>query len=261
MSTPAHEPAKKRQVSIYGSCVSRDTFEFFDKPEFALKKYVARQSLISAYGAAVRDVDGLDLTVLTSRFQRRMLEDDARSSLPTDLKAMASATDLLLWDITDERLGVYEIKPGTYLTRTVELMQSGLDAKVARSARLIPFGTDEHFELWCNEGLEPFLRDLNRVGILPRTRLLAVPWATADDAGRPSPSSFGMSASEANSYMSRYAAQVKGRVVAITPDSVCAVASSTHRWGVAPFHYVDALYTDLVDQLSAPLTSTHDGAP
>lgn len=251
MSSPTAGAGGRIHVAIFGSCVSRDVFEFVSKDRFTLQKYVARQSLISAYGSPAADVRGLTPDVFSSKFQRRMFEDDVRSSLPAELGSIARNSNLLLWDITDERLGVYEFEPGKYITRTVELVQSGLEDLVRAQARLIPFGSDEHFQLWRDEGLAPFVRDLERIDMLSRTRLIVAPWAVVDDGGNATPASFGVTASEANAHLAKYVSQVEGKVRTLVPEDSDPPASATHRWGAAPFHYADSVYLDLAAKIES----------
>ena len=54
----------KTRVFIYGSCVSRDTFEYLDPDQFEIVQYVARQSALSAYTRPVTLVDPPTLELL-----------------------------------------------------------------------------------------------------------------------------------------------------------------------------------------------------
>src|SRR5690606_3435896 len=101
--------------------VSRDTFELLDTSRYSLLAYVARQSLISALGPATPLA--VPLAEL-SPFQRRMVEGDIGSDLRSRLAAAARNTDLLLWDLTDERLGIYRMPDGGFVTRTPDVIGS-----------------------------------------------------------------------------------------------------------------------------------------
>jgi hypothetical protein len=50
LSAPVARASRPMRVLVVGSCVSRDTFEFLRPDCFTLQGYVARQSLISAFG-------------------------------------------------------------------------------------------------------------------------------------------------------------------------------------------------------------------
>src|SRR5699024_11175643 len=88
---------------IYGSCVTRDTFEFLGD-DFLLKSYVARQSVISA-GTQTSDTLPM-LDPIASAFQKRMVEGDLKGNLYETLDTQASQADLLVIDLIDERGGV-----------------------------------------------------------------------------------------------------------------------------------------------------------
>ncbi|WP_136518566.1 DUF6270 domain-containing protein [Cellulomonas telluris] len=241
-----------RRVFVYGSCVSRDTFEHASPSgRYVLSRYVARQSLISAYaGAAV--VPCTD--ALSSPFQRRMVEGDAEGDLPSLLEAHAAEIDLLVWDLTDERLGVLIWPDGRVATRSVELVASGIE-KLLEGQRHVPFGTDEHFALWCR-ALGRFRDTLRDLDLLGRTVLLAVPWAEVSDDGTAVARSFGVGPAEGNAAFQRYHAAARDagiRVAAPAHEDVLAAAG--HRWGPAPFHYTGRTYdaiATLLDDVAPP---------
>src|SRR5690625_4557605 len=107
---------------LYGSCVSRDMFEFLPE-QFTLVEYVARQSMISTISPPVplpRE------PALKSDFQRRMVRGDFASALGSSLHDRATEIDILVLDLIDERLGVIPVSGCRYLTRSQELLDSGL---------------------------------------------------------------------------------------------------------------------------------------
>jgi len=225
---------------IYGSCVSRDTFEFMDQSRFQLARYVARQSLASAYSPARHPAS--DLSGLGSPFQRRMLEWDERSALPALLREDGGSIDLLVWDIVDERLGYFEFADGSIITNSVERIEFRGSLWEQSGARYVPFGSDEHFETFSRT-LDRFVVDLSQLGLLDRVAFISLPWANLDDQNNDTPPSFGMSSHRANSLMERYIRAVRRRLPRHPIGSnISAVAGSSHTWGVAPFHYTDETY-------------------
>lgn len=120
------------RVMIYGSCVARDTVEAA-AGSVELVRYVARQSLISVGSDASAHLPtelGLD-----SPFQARMVTADFLGSLGADLTEVGKDVDRLLWDLADERHGVYRFRDGTIATRSVETMRSEalLEAEIGRA--------------------------------------------------------------------------------------------------------------------------------
>lgn len=236
------EATAPTRVFIYGSCVSRDSLEHAGPERYTVTRYVARQSLVSAYGGSARVEPG---GTITSPFQRRMVEGDAEGNLLAVLRAHVESTDLLLWDLTDERLGVLVAPDGAILTRSVDLISADIAPRLD-GWRHVPFGSDEHFTVWA-AALDQFCADLRLLGLLNRTVLLAVPWAASTDDGGPVPRSFGVSSGEANALLERYyrAAETHGVRVERVPEDL-AVAGADHRWGRAPFHYAHRTYDAIV---------------
>lgn len=240
------------RITVYGSCVSRDSASVLESRGWSVERYIARQSLISA-GNSV-NVSRLDLSGLASAFVRRSFLSDAAGDLEAQLSEAASRTDILLWDLTDERLGVIEVTPGCFLTRSTEGMTAGLYKQI--EGRLLTLGTDEHLDLW-DQALSRFRVLLEHCGLLDRTVLLNAPWALRTVAGEPTVPSWGLTAQEANWIMHRYVKAAQQRVPASivrVPDTLI-VADDSHRWGAASFHYVADLYSWVSDHLEYAIAS------
>ena len=181
------------RITVYGSCVARDAAREMEQRGWSVERYIARQSLISAGRPA--DVGDLDLSLLRSSFARRSFLSDMVGNLEAQLTAVASYTDLLLWDLTDERLGVLETAPGTFLTRSTEALTAGLYEGLP--ARFLELGTAEHLHLW-RPALLRFHSLLERLDLASRTILINVPWATRTTSGMSTVPSWGQTAMEAN---------------------------------------------------------------
>jgi len=250
------KPAPTR-VFIYGSCVSRDTFEYLPD-SFELSYYVARQSLISV--GAPADPMLLDGARLESPFQQRMLEEDVRGSVFEWLEhPRKPEPDVLLWDLTDERRGVYLVGDGA-VTVSDEAQAAGVLSRLRERGRHVPFGSGEHLALWT-AALHGFL---DRLADTPVRHLilLAPAWAERTVAGDPTPPSAGMSAVDALAALAPYYAAVErtGRVEVVTVDDV--LADDSHRWGAAPFHYAPDVYARLSDAIvRATRYATSGGGP
>jgi hypothetical protein len=238
----------KTRVFIYGSCVSRDTFEHLDPEHFELVEYVARQSVLSAY---TKPVELMAPPTLKSRFQQRMITGDFSSSLRSLLATHSSATDFVLVDLTDERLGAYMLPDGSFVTRSVELIESGGEQYLPQGTKHIAFGTQQHFDYWTTA--------MEYIGEQMRTRmpqativLLDIPWAEWSETGSQTPGSFGMQAPDANPVFQSYArmaAQALGaHVISMEPSEV--LSSPHHPWGDAPFHYAEKVYLEIVRRLT-----------
>lgn len=238
------------QVFIYGSCVSRDTFEFLRPQGHGLVDYVARQSLISAFAPADPEVIGP--VAAESTFQRRMMQNDWRGTLADTLAATAGRTDVLLWDLCDERLGVRALDAGGYLTRSVDLVSTGVDARLDAVSRTIDLGTPEHEQLW-SEALVRWRAVLDAAGLVDRVVLLAPPWAASAVDGTPSPTSFGRTPEAANHLFTPYHRSIVNLFdcPVVTIDGGEARSDQGHRWGFAPFHYSVDSYVSMADDIAA----------
>lgn len=240
-----HDDSKTHAV-IYGSCVSRDTFEFLDPGAFHLDRYIARQSLISAY-AEPTILESSDIESLTSEFQKRTVRDDFRGSLHEDMQTFGTGADLLIWDLTDERYGVWDLGGGQFVTRSVELISSGIDSRLKARATLVPFGSSRHFSMW-NDALQKFYATLASAGLVDKTVLLAPRWATKDENGSAVRSALGPGSRYANKILSKYSRCVSS-TKPVTTGRLETRANSLHKWGAAPYHYSDHIYSRLSQEI------------
>jgi len=240
----------KNRVFIYGSCVSRDMFEYLDPDQFELVQYVARQSALSAY---TRPVTLVEPPAADSTFQQRMLAGDFASSLQTLIPQAATTTDLVLVDLTDERLGAYVLPDGSVVTRSLELIQSGAENALPVGSQHLAFGTDKHFQYW-SQGIAA-VGELIRYH-MPRAAviLLDIPWAEKSESGERTPDSFGTAPAEANAALRVYtkvaADSLNAQTITIEHSDV--TSNPHHRWGEAPFHYSDRVYQLVADRLNGP---------
>ena len=274
-------------VGIFGSCVSRDTCEYW--AECDPRVYVARQSSISRLNP-MRDHAPAS-TALESEFQRKSYRGDTRADAVKRLKE--DDLNLILIDLVDERRGVWADQEGRFLTNSIEAFKLGVDA-IARQKnyRFIEFGSDEHFDLW-KRGFALNMADLKAVDA--PTVLMDVAWAdTFDDerwsshnrrkAGRlartfkrnwsnartgmvsgraiwsvtndlfdstlPDVDARHQRVAEANDSFARYfefASTFTDSVIRRGAEDVR--SARDHKWGVAPYHYDAQTYESLVDEL------------
>lgn len=227
---------------VYGSCVSRDLVEYGLGGRRSVAYYSARQSVISAFSRPAPSEVVPPHDAPLSPFQRRMVEDDLRSALPDRMRTAAeSGVQHLLWDLVDERLGVYILADGSVVTRSIDLIACGLDDALRAEARQVEFGSTEHLRIWRDAVVG--MRDLTtELGIT--VVALDIPWAERDSRGALTPTSFGRRASEANHLLRPYHDHLRDTGWCLTAHvrEDESVAAADHRWGAAPFHYADTTY-------------------
>lgn len=235
---------------IYGSCVTRDSVEYWEDYGLELVGYNARQSLISAYSEV--NAERFDISGVRPGFTRRMVRGDVEGSLPARVRETATSWDHIIWDITDERNGVLQVPGGGYVTR-LQAYRSACTGPEELGPRIL-FGEDAHFKLWC-DAADRFLATLEAVG--KRTALVvnAVPWADHYENGDPTSQLDRPSSKRFNSKAERYYEYLARSGVSIArPDSSKVIASTTHQWGPEPYHFTESTYRACLDSITPKLT-------
>lgn len=246
---------------IYGSCVSRDAYAQ-PQPGIDLLGYVARQSLISAFLG--EPAQGVDTSILTSAFQRRMVEGDLLGDLGSKIGALREDIDVIMWDIIDERMGVIHAEPDCYITPLEEFHRLG--ETNLRVKKRIRFGTDEHFDLFT-QAAAIFGERLDGMDLMDSVVVLSTPQTSVLDQGQPDlpddkSQSLSVQAAEWNSKASRYYDILEWlgfRVVRLADSD--ATIDGRHQWGVAPFHYSEATYAVMRDIISTRIHELGERSP
>ncbi|MEV7618608.1 DUF6270 domain-containing protein [Microbacterium sp. NPDC089321] len=234
-----------QRVFIYGSCVTRDGVELWPDYGMELAGYVARQSLISAT-APSRSKD-FDTSTISSPFQRRMAEGDIRGNAVAKLTSNSDDLDLIIWDLTDERLGVYRVPSGGYVSRVVDYT-TGIYRGQAALNTPIRIGTAEHRTLW-EQALVEFLASLESSGTRDRLILNAIPWALRDEEGA-STKTAANDPEAFNAVLAEYSAIAERHGVRVArPDVRRILSAREHQWGAAPFHYTQDSYRASLDAI------------
>lgn len=227
------------RVFIHGGCVSRDSVEFAEPETYRLIRYIARHSLLSAGSDAAANIPALEIP---SNFQRRMAEFDVRGNLIGELRRIRHC-DIVLWDLVVERSGVYEFADGSVVTNSAELRKANQHQQFFKSARHIPFGSDEHFARWAGSAAM-YSNIVQELGLQDRFLVLAPDWAEKDLNGKDTGRTAGLSAADFNGLYERYYQRLEtlGFNVLRIHDTI---ADPDHKWGSAPFHYEKGLYTQI----------------
>ncbi|MGK8436046.1 DUF6270 domain-containing protein [Ectopseudomonas hydrolytica] len=238
------------EVLIFGSCVSRDIFNFDSAGNFNLVDYYARQSLGSLVGQPYSN-DAV-LQRISSAFRRRMVARDfAKSILQAD-SAIARA-DVILLDLIDERFDLLLLPTGHVLTYSAELAESKfLDEPEGNGYRRLKPGSEERRAYWL-EGMERFFSWLQANGKRPAVLVNKVYWSSRIEPEGTAEFAVSQEAiGKANAELDWMYAQLRrwlaaDQFMSFAPDSL--VADADHRWGVAPFHYVPTYYRAASDQI------------
>jgi hypothetical protein len=237
----------RKDVFIVGSCVTRDAFELAGHG-YSIADYVARSSfacsmLSEAFPVSIEALDTAG--AVESNWQRRMVEIDLSRGLAGRLRAMQAPSDtLLVVDFIDERFHLYSLN-GALATGSVELQRTRIEDNFPGVTK-IRSGTDEHFALW-QTGFHRFVTEARSLGIEPIVN--RVHWASRSSDGTPfrEPAEY---IAAADAYLERlYGVADALGVPSIDYGGTAFVATSSHKWGLAPFHYTEEVYARFLDQL------------
>jgi len=236
------------RLLIFGSCVSRDILNYPQaKTQLALVDYYARSS-IASLGARPIEIPST-VQSISSKFQRKMVERDIRKDFLNDLAGLQF--DVLLIDLIDERFNLYIEPGGRVCTLSSELLGSGFPTDSNIGYR-VNSGSEEFWQLW-EAGWLILVNKLRCLGVLDRLRVNQVFWSSRTENGD----------NFEPHYPSRYIdttnqflARMYQRISADIPpgqflrfDHRLMAGSITHKWGISPFHYVDAYYHAAIQQL------------
>ncbi len=235
-------------IAIFGSCVSRDAVGL-DPERVVPAHYTARQSWVSAASPAAW---APPIDRLTSPFQRRMLRDDFRSSLFSQIAEHAPSADLVLFDIVDERLGVIEYFPRRFVTLSAELSSSGyLTGDRLLRRRRLHLGDEAHLQKF-GEAAEQVKHALLAAEAWHKTLLIRAPYAARSAEGDPLVGDYGDSPSTWDQRYSGYYELLEGLgFPMIAPPEELLFSTRTHRWGPHPIHYQESASRALVDRMVA----------
>lgn len=224
---------------IWGSCVTRDIFS-----ELNLDRYVgdyrARTSLHSFFDNPINSDRIPDLDIITSSFQRRMVEADFRKE-----NINLENCDYLIIDFIDERFNIVNFE-NSKITLSNEL--SKVIDQIGDVEMSFKRGSDEDFRHWrlsCQKFSKYF------TGI--KTILHSSRFATHKSSNE------GLKENDKknlilnmNHLLTRYEEIFIEEVSPIwimKVDNHKVVSNIQHKWGVAPFHYILPYYREAFDKL------------
>lgn len=224
--------ADEAQIFIVGSCVSRNIFEF-DTAGCLIKGYVARTSFATIEMDPVTDPQvRAAANNLTSAFQRKMLLNDLDKS--TLKQVSATPARFVLVDFVEERFKL--VRAGDSLfSLTGELEKGGF---AVGDREVVEPGWDEYYAMWL-AGFERFLSTLGKEHeVLLNKAFWANDVVDHPDAHR------SCWVERNNAQLTRLYALVDAcwKLNAIEYPESLVVADPAHKWGVAPYHYSEALY-------------------
>lgn len=233
------------KFAIHGSCVTRDMFEF-DGRDRDLVRYQSQCSLATK-GTAPVTSELPELKTLSERFVGKMIVWDLLKH-PFHLDDV----DCLIVDLIDERFHVYRIG-SSLITKTLRLRESGLCERLELEIPY-PFDSAAHRDRFV-AGCRAFKASL--AGSRAIVAFHDARWATRyardgelvafEEAGK---------IEKANRRLAWLASVFRDLFdpdIVVVPDERFLIADDGHKWGRAPFHYVEGYYHDVWEKLSSGL--------
>lgn len=235
-------------LGIWGSCVTRDTFEIGGPFEGDLA-YHARSSWVSQ--AAVPGEQPVS-TPGGSGFGERMVREDLCKSVLSELAS--KRPELVVIDLIDERFDLVSVG-GAYYSMNDYYERLGLESAMrAASTDVLAFRDDARDEAFA-EAVSHLVPQW--LEALPDTRfVLHLAWYTARSADLAQP--FYASAPTAVAWCNRRLAHhyrclieaFGGQLHVVEADlERHLVADPGHKWGLAHYHYVPEYYERILSQI------------
>ena len=178
-----------------------------------------------------------------------MVKGDIQSSLFQGIKKYATDIDHFLFDILSERLGVYRLSGGTYITNSAELQKSELLESFTPAKTLIRMGSERHFELWM-KSVDSLQQTLQDAQIFNKTSLIKVNWTEQTIQKTTAPPFRNWSAEGANFLYERYYAYLESAGFhIIEPPKTISLSDDNHKWGPSPYHFQSEYYEYITNRL------------
>ncbi|MCI8341772.1 MAG: hypothetical protein HFE62_00945 [Firmicutes bacterium] len=249
---------EKVSVSIFGSCVSRDIFNFDMRNKFRIKTYVARQSVVSALSEPV-PCNANDIN-LSSKFQKKAVYEDFAKE--TFEKFKQDNSDYLVIDFIDERFKLIKYDNNgidSFLTYSASLDESGYIKKpnfVSRKRKLMPWRDyyiddkklSSYMDLFCEKILDIFPSEKI---IINRGKMLNFYKNKSGNIVRFS-LPYLKNNRDVNNLLDYMYDYIEGRFskcyVLDFCDDYC--ADEEHIWGLAPMHYQKEYYERALSEIA-----------
>lgn len=250
------------KVAIIGSCITRDLWPIVGAEPSDLL-YVSRTSLPSLFARPLEGVEtALEPPHGLGVFTHRAMVNDLKKRALAAL--VAHQPTHIIFDFIDERLDLLSVG-GTIVTHSWELDVSGYLAQPAFDGAATISRTSSACDLLWLQAADEMAAFIQSTPL--RDAVLIVheaQWATqyrdttgelhyfADEVqifeGKPA------AVDEHNAMLDRYQPAFRARLpqaVSIAAPADLQLASSEHRWGLSPFHYIDDYYRAVWSKLTA----------
>lgn len=222
------------RFQIYGSCVTRDIFSIMDADEF-ITDYRARCSIHSYTAPALDEGDLPDLSGMTSKFQKRMvMMDFTKPVLNND-----PSTPIIV-DFIDERFNVLSVGKSLVTASNEFNKIASLDPRFT-----IAFRRDAEEESRFRDACAKFASIHQETPIILHVSRYATHRREGGDFCVPLEEQIKIKRVNSNLDMyHRIFCEEVPVVFKLEVDEQFCLADPNHKWGLAPFHYIEAYYNE-----------------
>jgi hypothetical protein len=240
------------QVTILGSCVTRDAFNYIKDAKIVF--YLARSSLASIYARPWIVSPSEDDLQIEGKgdFENRMLRHDIRKQSAPIIRASTSTP--LVVDFIDERFDLF-IAGDSIITRS-DLLQQTAYGRNIDGVRRLRRNTAEAMDLWREAALR-FLDDIQGRPLVLHRALWAESYRN-DETGEILP--FGEAdlrmVAEQNGLLNQYYDFIEAHyedVRTVAPDPALVYSDFAHRWGRDFYHFSESYYRDISGKMRQAL--------
>lgn len=249
-------------ISIFGSCTSRDIFEYGDRGRFTLGAYVARQSVVSALSKPI-DIDENELK-LNSMFQKKQVINDFQKNTFEALK-LANSKYLII-DLIDERFALAYFGESV-VTVSNELIMSGIFDKRFKKTKISKIKNWKIFKKkkglkgysfifngkLLEEYIEEFCRDIKEVfceeNIIIHRAVMVNKYINKEGKIVHFPNYYlwyNRVINEKLNYMYDYFEKFLPKAFVIN-ECENFYADENHKWGLGPMHYQQEYYEKVLE--------------
>ncbi len=227
------------KFAILGSCVTRDIFSELGLDEY-VGEYRARTSLHTFFEEPIGIERMPNLEIITSSFQRRMVEADFRKK---DIEM--EDCDYLIVDFIDDRFNI-ALFENSRVTLSLEL--SKVIDQIGDTILAFERGSDEDFSRW-RKSCEKFSKHFTGAKTILHSSRFATHQLVDGELKENDKQSMIL---KMNYLLEKYEQIFIEEVAPIwimKVDQEKIVSNVQHKWGVAPFHYILPYYREAFDKL------------
>lgn len=233
-------------ISIFGSCVTRDIFNYIKDENIKLINYYARSSIVSIVSESLnKSIYGIDLE---SKFQRKMVYNDVNKLIFKELDKYNS--DILLIDLIDERFGVIKLGKNKYITKSAEYSRTNEFKKKFKGEIITESNRIDLWEKSFDKFISLITKKIGMNNIYINECYYCYKYI--DNNNQIAEFSNKDYIEQQNKILAHYYKYIRDNYdkVRFLNSNKQYFADEKHRWGLSPFHYEEKYYYDLISNLN-----------